>query len=48
MRVEAQNTSGQKQYAFDCYRMELGKVYGTKCFYVDAEGHIVEDTYVEE
>jgi spore coat protein H len=48
MRVTATNQSGEKQYAFDYYRLELGKVYGTKCFYVDKEGNIVEDTYVED
>ena len=48
MRVAAINESGEKQYAFDYYRLELGKVYGTKCFYVDKEGNIVEDIYVEE
>ena len=30
------------------YNFENGKVYGTKCFYVDAQGQIVEDAYVEE
>ena len=25
-----------------------GKIYGTKCFYVDANGQIVEDVYVED
>lgn len=48
MRVTATNQSGEKQYAFDYYRLELGKVYGTKCFYVDKEGNIVEDIYVED
>jgi hypothetical protein len=33
--------------AFDYYVIETGKVYGTKCFHVDAEGNIVEDIYVE-
>ena len=47
MRVMAQNESGETQYAFDYYRLELGKVYGTKCFYVDNDGNIVEDVYVE-
>lgn len=47
MRVQAQNESGQTQYAFDCYLLEQGKVYGTKCFYVDEQGRIVEDVYVE-
>ena len=48
VRVMAQNESGQTQSAFDYYRLENGKVYGTKCFYVDDKGAIVEDTYVEE
>ena len=48
MRVAAQNESGQTQYAFDCYRIDLGKIYGTKCFYVDDKGQIVEDVYVED
>ncbi len=48
MRVMATNESGQTQYAFDCYRIELGKIYGTKCFYVDENGSIVEDIYVDE
>ena len=48
MRVEAQNESGQVQYAFDYYILEKGKVYGTRSFYVDAKGQIVEDIYVDE
>ena len=48
MRVTATNESGEKQYAFDYYRLELGKVYGTKSFYVDKKGKIAEDTYVED
>lgn len=48
MRVTATNESGEMQYAFDCYRLELGKVYGTKCFYVDKDGKIAEDVYVED
>lgn len=47
MRVMAKNESGETQYAFDCYRIPNGKVYGTKCFYVQADGKIVEDVYVE-
>ena len=47
IRVTAANTSGFSQYAFDYYVIDSGKVYGTKCFYVDAEGRIVEDVYVE-
>jgi spore coat protein H len=48
VRVQAQNESGQTQYAFDCYLLDTGKVYGTKSFYVDGNGQIVEDIYVEE
>ena len=48
MRVAAINESGEKQYAFDYYRLELGKVYGTKCFYVDKNGKVLEDTYAED
>lgn len=48
MRVTSKNESGISQVAFDYYRLELGKVYGTKCFYVDKNGDIVEDTYVED
>ncbi len=47
MRVSARNQSGETQYAFDYYRLELGKVYGTKCFYIDKDGKVVEDIYVE-
>jgi spore coat protein H len=47
MRVTSKNTSGQTQCAFDYYRLETGKVYGTKCFYVDKDGKITEDVYVE-
>ncbi|MEE1046345.1 MAG: CotH kinase family protein, partial [Clostridia bacterium] len=48
MRVAATNESGEKQYAFDYYRLELGKVYGTKSFYVDRNGKIAEDVYAED
>ena len=47
MRVKAQNESGKTQYAFDCYILEKGKIYGTKSFYVDKNGDIAEDVYVE-
>lgn len=47
MRVSSKNQSGQTQYAFDCYRIPNGKIYGTKCFYVDKDGKITEDVYVE-
>jgi spore coat protein H len=48
MRVTAQNESGMTQTAFDYYVVETGKIYGVKCFYVDEEGRILEDVYVEE
>ena len=48
IRVIAQDEGGDTQTAFDVYITENGKVYGTKCFYVDAQGQIVEDAYVEE
>lgn len=47
IRVTATNESGETQYAFDYYRLDLGKVYGTKSFYVDQDGKIAEDVYVE-
>ncbi|MBQ9747269.1 MAG: CotH kinase family protein [Clostridia bacterium] len=48
IRVRATNASGHSQYAFDYYIAEVGKIYGTKCFYVDSHGEIVEDSYVEK
>ena len=45
--MTAENASGYEQCAFDCYVIESGKVYGTKCFYVLEDGTIVEDVYVE-
>ncbi len=47
VRVTATNASGCEQYAFDYYVIETGKVYGVKCFYVERDGTIVEDVYVE-
>lgn len=47
IRVTAKNASGYEQYAFDYYVTESGRVYGTKCFYVEQDGTIVEDVYVE-
>lgn len=47
MRVTSKNKSGKIQYAFDYYRYDLGKHYGVKCFYVEKDGKIVEDIYVE-
>lgn len=48
IRIKAKNESGKEQYAFDYYRVTGGKVYGTKCFYIDKKGNVVEDTYVED
>ena len=48
MRVTATNESGEIQHAFDYYRLELGKIYGTKSFFVDKDGNIAEDVYVED
>ena len=48
IRVIAQDEGGDTQTAFDSYITENGKIYGTKCFYVDEDGQIVEDVYVEE
>ena len=47
IRVLATNESGLSQCAFDYYNIASGKVYGVKCFYVAADGSIVEDVYVE-
>lgn len=47
IRVLAKNAGGEEQYAFDYYVIDSGKVYGTKCFYVENDGSIVEDVYVE-
>lgn len=48
MRVTAKNESGKTQDAFDYYFVEEGKAYGTKCFFIDADGDVVEDLYEEE
>ena len=47
MRIYAKNESGKSQCAFDYYVLEKGKVYGTKSFYIDKDGKVVEDIYVE-
>ena len=47
VKFTATNESGYTQTAFDSYYSETGKKYGVKCFYVDADGNIVEDTYEE-
>lgn len=43
VRVRATNSSGYTQDAFDYYVIDSGKVYGTKCFYIQPDGSIVED-----
>jgi spore coat protein H len=48
MRVTAYDEVGDTLVAFDYYITEKGKVYGTKCIYVDADVRIAEDVYVEE
>ncbi len=45
VRVTATNKSGYTQTAFDYYYIDGGKKYGTKCFYIDADGNVVEDAY---
>lgn len=45
IRVHATDASGYTQTAFDSYITDTGKIYGTKCFYVQADGTIVEDVY---
>ena len=47
VRVRATNTSGYTQDAFDYYVIDTGKVYGVKCFYIQPDGSVVEDTYEE-
>ena len=47
IRVRARNESGYEMDAFDCYMIQTGKVYGTRCFYVYSDGTVVEDVYVE-
>lgn len=48
IRVTARDEAGDTQVAFDYYIINDGKIYGTKCFYVDEDGQIVEDIYVDE
>ena len=47
IRVRATNTSGYTQDAFDYYVIDTGKVYGVKCFYIQPDGTVAEDTYEE-
>ncbi len=45
LKVTATNESGYTQTAFDYYYTDTGKKYGVKCFYIDAKGNVLEDTY---
>lgn len=47
IRVRATNASGYTQDAFDYYVIDTGKVYGVRCFYIQPDGTVVEDTYEE-
>ncbi len=47
VKITATNQSGYTQTGFDYYYTSLGKQYGIKCFYIDANGNVVEDTYEE-
>ncbi|MGI6007320.1 MAG: exopolysaccharide Pel transporter PelG [Ruminococcus sp.] len=47
MRVQAENESGYVQDCFDYYTVDAeGKIYGTKSFFVNADGTITD--YIEE
>ena len=48
LKVSVRDDAGHTQDAFDYYVTEDGKVYGTKCFYVNADGTISEDTVEEK
>lgn len=49
IRVKATNASGESQYAFDYYvNSNDDKVSGVKSFFVNANGTVSEDVYVEE
>ena len=48
IRITARDEGGDTQVAFDYYVTDNGKIYGTKCFYVDAQGKALEDIYVED
>lgn len=47
IKVSVRNASGETQDAFDYYVIDGNKIYGTKCFYVKADGSIVEDANVQ-
>lgn len=48
VRVTAHNARGMSQLAFDCYRAERDKIYGTKSFFIADKGKVVEDTNIED
>lgn len=48
LKVSVRDEAGHTQDAFDYYVTEDGKVYGTKCFYVEADGTISEDVVEEK
>ena len=48
LKVSVRDEAGHTQDAFDYYVTEDGKVYGTKCFYVNADGTVSEDIVEEE
>ena len=47
IRVRATNESGQTQDAFDYYDVDDRTIYGTKCFYILADGTVEEYRRVE-
>lgn len=47
IKVSVRNASGETQDAFDYSVTDGNKIYGTKCFYVKADGSIVEDANVQ-
>lgn len=47
LKVSARDEAGNTQDAFDYYATRKGKVYGTKCFYVDADGTVSENVVGE-
>lgn len=48
LKVSVRDEAGHTQDAFDYYVTKNGKVYGTKCFYVNADGTISEDIVEEK
>lgn len=47
IKIIARNSDNLEQYAFDYYMVDNDKVYGVKSFYVNADGSISEEVYVE-